>query len=186
MTARLEDREAIRDIVHLYAHAVDRRQWDLMQRVFHADAQFGFGPVAGDWTAFVEQARAIIDPCVRTQHQLGQVLIGFESDEVAHAETYMTAMHIVPAGYPLPEVFPDRGCDYGAIIAGRYVDRFERRAGAWRIAHRRGIYDWREYREIGEADLSAMPEGACGYHDARDPAAAVVASWRQAEPSSPA
>ena len=89
----------------------------------------------------------------------------------------MTAMHIVPVGYTRPEVFPARGETYAAIIAGRYVDRFEQRGGQWRIARRQGLYDWREYRVIGEADLAGMPEGACGYHDERDPSTSAVAGW---------
>ena len=177
MTMRLEDREAIREIIALYAHAIDRRRWGMMERLFHPDARFGFGPVEGDWRGFVEQARAIIDPCIATQHQLGQTIIGFEDADTAHCETYMTAMHIVPVGYPRPEVFPVRDETYAAIIAGRYVDRFEQRGGEWRIARRQGLYDWREYRVIGEADLAGMPEGACGYHDERDPSTAAVAGW---------
>lgn len=178
MAVTLEDKDAIRDIVAAYAHAVDRRDWGMMAALFHADATFAFGSIEGSWRDFVVQARAIIDPCLATQHQLGQTLIGSDRPEVAIGETYMTAMHIVPAGYPLADVFADRGETYAAIIAGRYVDRFEKRGGEWRIARRQGLYDWREYREIGAANLSAMPEGACGYHDERDPATAAAARWR--------
>jgi hypothetical protein len=28
------------------------------------------------------------------------------------------------------------------IAAGRYLDRFERRNGEWKIAHRQACYDW--------------------------------------------
>ena len=178
MIGTLEDREAVREVIARYAHAIDRRRWDMMPALFHPDATFGFGPIEGGWREFVEQARAIIDPCTATQHQLGQTLIAFAGPAVCDAETYMTAMHVVPAGYPRPEVFPDRGEAYAAIIAGRYVDRFEKRGGEWRIVRRRGLYDWREYRVIGEAGLAAMPEGACGYHDDRDPSTPVVAGWR--------
>ena len=177
MPRTLEDREAIREKIALYAHAIDRRRWAMMEALFHPDARFGFGPVEGDWRGFVEQARGIIDPCTATQHLLGQTLIGFDGPDIAHCETYMTAMHVIPAGYPRPEVFPDREETYAAIVAGRYVDRFEKRSGEWRIARRQGLYDWREYRVIGEADLAGMPEGACGYHDDRDPSTAVVAGW---------
>ena len=54
-----------------------------------------------------------------TQHQLGQTIFGFESDTVCHTETYMTAMHTIPPGYPLTAVFPDKGVIYSAIVAGR-------------------------------------------------------------------
>ncbi len=128
MNGSLEDRAAITDIIAAYAHAIDRRRWGMMERLFHDDAQFQFGTVLGDWRGFVEQARAIIDPCLSTQHQLGQIQFGFDSD-TCHTETYMTAMHTVPAGYPVPEVFPDKGKIYSAVVAGRYVDRFEQRDG---------------------------------------------------------
>ena len=178
MSARLEDRAAITEVIAAYAHAIDRRRWDMMPQLFHEDATFGFGIIQGDWRTFVEQAKTVIDPCLITQHQLGQTLIGFEGADIAHCETYMTAMHTVPAGYPTTEVFPDKGQTYSAVIAGRYVDRFERRNGEWRIAHRSGIYDWREYRELEGIDLSALPEGSCGYHDDRDPSTPAVAKWR--------
>jgi hypothetical protein len=182
MDMRLDDREAIRDVIAAYAHAIDRRRWDMMEQLFHTDAIFAFGTVSGDWRGFVEQARALIDPCLATQHQLGQVQFGFEDDSVCHTETYMTAMHTVPAGYPVPDVFPDKGKVYSAVIAGRYVDRFEKRAtdsgSEWRIAQRTGLYDWREFREVEGVDLTGLPEGSSGYHDERDPSTPVVARWR--------
>ena len=178
MTPTIETREAVRDAIAAYAHAIDRRRWDMMERLFHPDATFGFGPVEGGWRDFVDQARAIIDPCVATHHQLGQVLLAAEGDDTVHAETYMTAMHTIPAGYPMTDVFPDRDEEYSAVIAGRYVDRFERRGGEWRIAHRTGIYDWREYRDVGEASLGSVPDEARGQHDDRDPSTPVLLRWR--------
>ena len=177
MSIRIEDREAIRDVINAYAHAIDRRRWGMMEHLFHDDARFRFGVVEGDWRGFVDQARAIIDPCLATQHQLGQVQFGFEGDNVCHTETYMTAMHTIPAGYPIPDVFPDKGKIYSAVIAGRYVDRFEKRGGEWRIAQRTGLYDWREFREVEGVDLSDTPEGASGFHDDRDPSTPVVARF---------
>lgn len=181
MTGTLSDREAIRDILAAYAHAIDRRRWGMMEHLFHPDATFRFGVIEGGWRGFVEQARAIIDPCLATQHQLGQTIFGFvgapESGGVCHTETYMTAMHTVPPGYPVTAVFPDKGRIYSAVVAGRYVDRFEKRGGEWRIAQRTGLYDWREFRVAEGVDLSDTPEGAAGYHDERDPSTAAVRHW---------
>lgn len=177
MTMRLEDRAAIADIIAAYAHAIDRRRWSMMEHLFHDDAQFQFGEIVGDWRSFVDQARALIDPCLATQHQLGQIQFGFDGPDACHTETYMTAMHTVPPGFPMPEVFPDKGVIYSAIVAGRYVDRFEKRSGEWRIARRTGLYDWREFRVVEGVDLSDTPEGAAGYHDERDPSTPVVARF---------
>ncbi len=174
---QLEDRAIIADIIAAYAHALDRRRWQMMEKLFFDDAQFQFGTVQGDWRQFVEQAAAILDPCLVTQHQLGQIQYGFEGEDLCHTETYMTAMHTIPAGYPVPEVFPDKGQIYSAIIAGRYVDRFERRNGEWRIAKRTGLYDWREFRVVEGVDMSELGEESLGYHDERDPSTVVVQRW---------
>ena len=149
----------------------------MMPQLFHPDATFSFGPIGGSWQDFVDQARAVIGNCVATHHQLGQVLIAADGPDAAIAETYMTAMHIVPPGYPLATVFPDRGEDYSAVIAGRYVDRLVRHAGGWRIMQRTGIYDWREFREIGEANLSAVPQQTRGAYGETDPAWPVANAW---------
>lgn len=173
----LEDRAHIADVIAAYTHAIDRRRWNMMPALFHDDAQFQFGPVAGDWRGFVEQAKAILEPCLATHHQLGQIQFAFESAEMCITETYMTAMHTVPPGYPVADVFPDKGEIYSAVIAGRYIDRFEKRGGRWAIAHRRGVYDWREYRVVEGVDLSELAEGSRGEHGASDPAFPVAARF---------
>lgn len=178
MSGKAEDYEAIRQVVAAYAHAIDRCRWDMMAKVFHEDADYGFGPVGGSWRDFVPQAQAIIEPCLATQHHLGQSLIRFDGADAADTETYFSAMHTIPAGYPVTDVFPDKGKIYSAVIAGRYVDRFEKRDGEWRIAKRTGLYDWREFREVEGVDLSELPKGAGGYRDDRDPSAAVAQDWR--------
>ncbi|MEE4337755.1 nuclear transport factor 2 family protein, partial [Erythrobacter sp.] len=66
MKLHLEARAEIGDVIAAYAHAIDRRRWQMMDRLFHEDAEFQFGTVLGDWRGFVEQARAIIDPCLAT------------------------------------------------------------------------------------------------------------------------
>jgi len=179
----LEDRAAIADILAAYTHAIDRRRWGIMDQLFHEDATFRFGEIEGDWRSFVGQARALIEPCLATQHLLGQTLFHFTDANTCHAETYMSAMHTIPPGYPVTDIFPDKGEVYSAVVAGRYADRFERRessgsgGGEWRIAQRTGLYDWREFRVAEGVDLSNVPEGAAGYHDDRDSSTAAAARW---------
>ncbi len=133
---------AIAEILALYCHAIDRRRWSLMERCFHPDATYSFGPIDGTWRDFVDVARRMIDPLPMTHHQLGQTVRTIDGAQ-ARTETYFTATHRVPADAALDAAFPGRGHDYQVVIAGRYVDAFTRRDGDWRIARRVGVIDVR-------------------------------------------
>ena len=64
--------------------------------------------------------------------KLGQALIEIDGDE-AFAETYAVCHH----------VSAEDGRDVADSVMGlRYLDRFERRAGAWRIARRELRWEW--------------------------------------------
>ena len=57
---------------------------------------------------------------------------------------------------------------------GRYVDRFEKRGGEWRIAQRTVVYDWiRQQTMSGESDEARF--GVRQPNGARQPADALYA-----------
>ena len=63
--------------------------------------------------------------------------------------------------------------DCQTFLCGRYVDRFERRDGEWRIARRTVVYDWidERKREALKQDDAALfglrqPVGRAAPHDA--------------------
>ena len=171
------DREIIHDIMCLYVHALDRRRWDIMPNLFHKDAVFLFGEVAGDWLGFIEQAQAIINPMIATHHQLGNMFINIEGNS-AWCESYLTATHILPADFPEGMPFPALGRDYIATVGGRYIDKFEKRDGNWGIVSRNGLFDYRQYTEINDGDLYQNHPDAVGKKDDSDPSTPVTKSWR--------
>jgi hypothetical protein len=138
----MQSREIIRETLHRYARGIDRRDTDEVERTFWPDSRVNFGVYKGTGLEF----SGMIVSWLReggvetTDHLLGNVLIALEGD-VAQSECYLHAYHRV------------RKADGGAadcFIGARYQDRFERRAGIWRIAERTLIYDWfREYPESG-------------------------------------
>jgi len=67
----------------------------------------------------------------RTQHNITNLLVNLYGNE-ARGEAYFIAQHTLVQGLGEVEMF----------AAGRYLDRFERRSGIWKIAHRQAIYDW--------------------------------------------
>lgn len=174
---RVEDRLKIADKLHLYTHAIDRRRWDLMPKIFHDKAIFLFGEVEGDWRGFIEQAKAIIHPMISTHHQLGNTLYNFD-DDVAHCESYLTATHILPADYPVDMPFPGIGRRYVVTVGARYIDRFEKQNDEWWLKSRNGVFDWRQDTELNDGGLIDGPQDALGQTDESDPSTIVTSKWR--------
>ena len=133
----------IRDVVYLYARAIDRREWSLLEQVFHPDAGFSALGADGTWQEFMRQAEEVVTPLIITQHYIGNILITQDGD-VASSEAYLQAYHQVPPDYPTGLSFPSTGKHYDLILGGRYIDRFERRNKRWKIAHRTLTFDWRQ------------------------------------------
>jgi len=69
---------------------------------------------------------------------------------------------------------------YDAVFGARYIDRFERRDGVWRIAVRRSAAEYRHYRPVNEGELANVPDRLRGQWGDDDVSAPVVAGWREA------
>ncbi|MFO1189560.1 MAG: nuclear transport factor 2 family protein [Alphaproteobacteria bacterium] len=134
---RLIDEQQIRDALCRYARGVDRGDWDLVRTAYHPDAFDEHGDYKGDidgFIAWLDQRFAGLD---NSMHFLGQTLIEFAGPDVALVETYFVSRRLNPAK---PGDAAGAGAGAGDALAreawGRYVDRFERRGGAWKVAHR--------------------------------------------------
>jgi hypothetical protein len=138
---RLADRIAIQETLHRYARGIDRRNWDFLASVFHPGAIVDQGDFKGtieDMIALVKQRHAAIE---QSAHMLTNILIEFDSPDGAVVESYYLAYlrnaHL-PAVVKVALLGPDAG-EAGKIdmrSLGRYIDRFERRDGKWKIARR--------------------------------------------------
>ncbi len=145
----LLDKQACAELVFRLARAIDRRDEALMRSVFHDGATDDHGLFAGTAAAFVDWVLPLLATMTRTQHLIGQCLIEAAGD-TARGESYFTAHHAL-AG--------QNGTDRVTIAAGRYLDRFERRLGVWRIAHRHAVYDWSSAGPSTDAWDRAHPAG---------------------------
>ena len=131
--ARLEAKDEIIQLSHTYARAQDRLDAAAHRSVFHDDAWLDYGYFKGGPDEFVDFAQGALKAIGITQHFLGQIEIDITSETEAFGEIYLIAHHQVdgPGG---------RLDDW--IYAGRYVDRYEKRGGVWKIAYRAEIADW--------------------------------------------
>src|SRR5262249_35806495 len=148
------DKQACADVMMTYCRAIDRLDETLLRSVFHSDSwhRHGFeGPSSdpsrpstagkpGDFVAFaLETLRA--QRC--THHQLGNIRVELDDDGVtAFTEAYFTAYYRQRAkGDPLAgRNALDTEMD--VFVAGRYLDRMEKRDGVWKIASRIGTTEW--------------------------------------------
>lgn len=166
-------RFAMADCLHLYCHAIDRRDWRLMERVFFADARYRLFAKDYSRAEIVVAIRGLIEPTVQTQHQVSNFLPRFIDGGTAISETYFHAYHAIPADYPDDNFL---AVDGGGVIliGGRYVDRFECRHGNWQIARRHVLVDWTRRLVGSDAGLGGFEAAWCGLPGARDPSIAVV------------
>jgi SnoaL-like domain len=126
---RLLDRQDILDCLVRFSRAMDRFDRELFLSAFHADAVISAGEFVGgpqdlyDWaSALHEQGQS------STHHNLLNHSCDIDAD-VAHTETYY--------------LFVGRNRDDTNWAAGgRYVDRFERRDGMWKIVLRTNAIEW--------------------------------------------
>ncbi len=143
----IADRLAIMDLAAHYMRALDRLDQALLEAQFWPDARLDYGIFQGgarEFAGFCMDALAGHD---RNHHMLGQHLIEIEGDE-AHGEVYYQAWH---------RTTDEHGAKRDLVIAGRYVERCERRDGVWKYAYRSEIVDWARDDPASDGILAAAP-----------------------------
>jgi hypothetical protein len=128
-------REQIRDCLFRYSRGIDRYDVDLVRSCYHPDAVDEHGVYNGDLSGFVGLVHRFRGPESEyglMQHVITNTLIERDGD-VAHVESYLYN--------PLVGRDPAAGLP-DILVGGRFIDRFERRAGRWAIAHRRLVCDY--------------------------------------------
>lgn len=157
---RLEELSSWHEIYDLlcdYMRGQDRLDAALHRSVFHDDATTDYGSFKGSADEFVAFAQGVLTPHRANHHMIGQVRIDFEG-ETAFGEVYFQAFHRVTG---------DDG-EQDLWVSGRYVDRYERRDGRWKIAHRSELVDWLRTEPASDELLRTQPGwplGARAPHD---------------------
>ncbi|WP_285713004.1 nuclear transport factor 2 family protein [Erythrobacter oryzae] len=142
------DRFAIIDLAALYMRGLDRLDGALLEAQFWPDARCEYGIFSGSPADFAAFCMAALKDHARNHHMLGQHLIDFVTPDEAFGEVYYQAYHRV-AG--------EDGSPRDLFIAGRYVDRYERRGGVWKIAYRSELVDWVRDDPATDAMIAATP-----------------------------
>lgn len=161
MNDRVEVLLAKQEIYELscrYMRGLDRLDLDLLGSVFHADARVNYGFFKGHARDFVGFAHRALEDYPETHHMLGQALIEVDDDQ-ATGEVYFQAFHRVVQGEKELDLF----------ISGRYVDRYRRDDGVWKIAFRSEVNDWSRTVPAADGFFAAAPDALRGARGKADP-----------------
>jgi hypothetical protein len=132
--ANLLSRDAIRRAIETLARGEDRRDAALITSAYWPDSITDYGVFKGDFDAYLAWVVPGAEAITNTQHVLGQSHIEL-TGTTAKVETQVISYHRIDYG---------GGNEHDTCIGGRYLDVFEQRGGAWRIAARTMLYDWHQ------------------------------------------
>lgn len=128
--AELAELAAIRDVVLRYCSGIDRLDAELMRSAYWPDA-------TDDHGTFVGNAWEFVDRCMRTHARWRSTM---------HC-TLNSRIELEPDGgsargetYNVTYLFPDDGSGVSQWC-GRYLDRFVKRDGEWRIVERVCVHE---------------------------------------------
>lgn len=131
--ARLLDRQEIERVIHRYCRGIDRRDLALVRACYHDDATDQHGSFFGTADEYVVWVDKLLARYRFTTHALHQITVEFGGDpDLAGVETYGVSVHRGDPAKPHQNL----------ATAFRYLDRFERRGGSWKIASRIAIGEW--------------------------------------------
>lgn len=133
----LSSKEAIRECVYRVDRGIDRIDVNILRTAFHPDAKVQWlspAPVPlSEWLQNVDHIRQITR---QAQHLIGNVLIDLQG-ETANVESYEITRHLTRMGEEWKDL----------IYSARYLDKFSRRNGQWKIDSRIKIMDWARIME---------------------------------------
>jgi hypothetical protein len=137
----LLDRQAIFECIKRNSRGNDRFDIELVTSSYHPDAIHELGPKHISGREYGEHANNAHGRLFEANlHNVTMHSCEIQGD-VAHAESYSVG------------IFLDKGCETGRILAGRYIDRLEKRNGEWRIVLRRATV------EIALEGRARLPNG---------------------------
>lgn len=167
---RLVDKNEIIEQLYRWSRGTARRDWDLVRTVFHGNARDDHGTLDGSLDEFINWQKRHHSGVDQSVHFLGNFLIDFIDDDHALSESHVIAFHHYPEEHARADIVGAEAAkgmkEMNSIIVGRYLDKFERRDGVWRIAHRQAVFETALTHEGGR---NLLPHWMAATRDADDP-----------------
>ena len=143
----LRDREAIRDVIHRYCHAVDRCDLEELKGCYHPDGYDDHGFYAGNAHEFAAYVIPVLEQVDSSMHSITNTRIKIDGTKAACASQWSVIHRLKhEAGF----------ADFWH--QGRYLDIFEKRDEEWKILHRVVVGDFDRWIET--LDLRSAMSGS--------------------------
>jgi hypothetical protein len=124
-------KQDLHELMARYCRGIDRADKEILLSVWHDDATVDYGFMQGSAQEFCRQMVAINEQIIRTIHCVSNELFEVNGDS-ATGESYLFSISTRRMD----------GQEIDTLVAGRYLDRFERRDQEWRLLHRTFVMDW--------------------------------------------
>lgn len=132
-------RAQITDVIYRYCRGLDRMDKPLTLSCWHPGGTDDHGKLySGSAEGFVEWVWPVHEKMIATRHMITNIQIELHGDW-AGSEAYASLILRVPMG----------GDVYDCHFQSRYLDRFERIDGVWKIRHRIQVRDFARYERVG-------------------------------------
>ena len=127
---QLQDRAEIRDCLMRYCRGVDRLDWELAESAYFPDGIDNRGAITAHPKDYLAWSRKNIEPASWTSHNISNITYDIAGN-TAHTEAYVMTFVGSPDGEKV------------TIGGARYISRFERRNGEWRLIRQETAMDYR-------------------------------------------
>lgn len=147
---RVIDRQEIVDLSFTYSRACDRLDKALLETVYWPDGSDDHGIFSGSAPDYIEWVMGFLAQWTSSHHTNSNHLIEIDGDTATGECHWIGFYRYDVDGQPMDQ-----------LSAGRYLDRYERRAsgsddGEWRILHRTCTSEWSRVEAV-DNDWRANP-----------------------------
>lgn len=169
----------VSEVIARAARAIDRKDYDLLRKVFHKDAYDDHGLWSGSIDTFIEVFDARHAHIDRTMHVNGNSLmleVDAERREVL-VETPCVAWSWLAPGASVPGGLFTGSADGATLtcVANRYLDIVSDRDGRLGIAFRRVIFEWADTPRSLPPELPFDPSWCQAIRSRADPSFTTLA-----------
>jgi hypothetical protein len=138
-------RQRIVDLSFKYSRACDRLDRELLTSVYWPDGTDDHGIFKGSAPDYVEWVMNLLSQWTSSHHTNSNHLIEIDGDDATGECHWIGFYRYEVDGKPVDQ-----------LSAGRYLDRYQRREGEWRILHRTCTSEWSRVAAV-EQDWRANP-----------------------------